>query len=122
MSRWQICWDTDGDGVDDVCVPIYVEIRKWPWDEPDPGPWDRFEWIKDVFENPTPIFVTAGDDPHPVPWMQDLIRLSGVAQIAATISDPDVSARLGEDVFSIARGLVEANLPTASLSAMSERQ
>lgn len=83
MSSWQVCWDSDGDGVVDSCTPIYVQIRRWP---PEP-PWHP-DWLKDLFENRlTPVLVTPVEDPRPVHWIQDVVRLAGRAKIAETRVD-----------------------------------
>ena len=97
---WDICVDTDGDNVKDLCFPLYVSVRDRLGPDPDPRVLD----LSVLLSDPDPLVVGALEEVGS--WAKDVVRLAAVADIASTIADRDLAERLSALAFESAAQMV----------------
>lgn len=96
------CFEINGT---EICVPVYVERRKFHW-EPDPDP--RLD-LRRVFEDVVQPVVTVNGEV--ARFHQDLVRLTAIQDIVATIADVEVRNALAGNIDDLSQKVLDAGLP-----------
>ncbi len=102
---WRFCFDLPSG--QRVCIPIYVVIKKWR-DHGDP-------WIQIVDELRDPSIPVQFREPEASIAVQDLVRLSAIAELASSLSQPELGQQFQSLATDVGQKLAGQFLPDAEL-------